>query len=370
MGLISRVSSRTYRNPKNSTMADRSQRLSKILLNNSAPMENRFASLFALKMIKDKTSYNTIISCMTETAVGTSSLLEHELAYVLGQMHGIKDQDIKTYKTLRSAEFFENSKSALESVLQDKTRNEVCRHECGEALAAMLSFDSLEIMEKMRDDENEIQCIRETCSLGCERLYWAEQVISNKTTGIAHNTNPMSSVDPAPPFLDGREKIEKLTESCKVLTDKSESIWNRYRAMFTLRNQLCSHNIKDDESGLELKSEIVNAFAEALHCKSSALFRHEIGYVLGQILAGECIGQDLTKVLANSLFKSVEVPDEHEMVRHESAMALGDLDTEESKNLLLNWSSFNECPMLADSCKVALSMVEDAEVWSQETFSV
>lgn len=351
-------------------MAERSQRLSKILLNNSAPMQDRFASLFALKMTKDKMSFDSIIECMTKTAVGTSSLLEHELAYVLGQMHGIRDQEVKNYETIRSAEFFETSKTALESVLQDKSRNEVCRHECGEALAAMLSFDSLEIMENMRDDENEIQCIRETCDLGCQRLYWAKKVISNKTIGIDHNTNPMSSVDPAPPFLDGREKIEKLTESCKVLTNKSESIWNRYRAMFTLRNQLCSHNIKDDESGFKLKSEIVNSFSEALHCTSSALFRHEIGYVLGQILSGGCIDLDLTKILESSLFKSVEVADEHEMVRHESAMALGELDTEGSKKLLLNWSGFNECPMLADSCKVALSMVEDVEKWSREQFSI
>jgi len=58
------------------------------------------------------------------------------------------------------------------------------------------------------------------------------------------------------------------------------------------------------------------------------------------------------------------------MVRHESAMALGELETDETKKLLEKWSSFDECPMLADSCKVALSMVEDVEKWSYEQFEV
>merc|ERR1712178_259728 len=147
MGLISRVSSRTYRKKKKMTKTadSRSSRLSNILLDNSAPMENRFASLFALKMIKDKTSFDSIIECMTETSVGLSSLLEHELAYVLGQMHGIKDHEVKDYKNIRMDEFFADSKIALEKVLQDKSRNEVVRHECGEALAAMLSFDSVNV---------------------------------------------------------------------------------------------------------------------------------------------------------------------------------------------------------------------------------
>jgi len=136
--------------------------------------------------------------------------------------------------------------------------------------------------------------------------------------------------------------------------------------MFTLRNQLCSHNVKD----LDLKTKIVESFCSALHCESSALFRHEIGYVLGQVLSSDCIDENLMKKLEDSLFKSVVITDEHEMVRHESAMALGELETDETKKLLEKWSGFNECPMLADSCKVALSMVEDVEKWSYEQFEV
>jgi len=344
--------------------SSRSDRLARILLNNSAPMENRFASLFALKMIKDKTAYDSIIECLTKTAVGTSSLLEHELAYVLGQMHGIKDHEIKDHRNIRQTEFFESSKKAMETVLLDSSRNDVVRHECGEALAAMLSFDSLKILEKLRDDENEIQSVRETCVLSCERLYWAQKVLKDEVSGIDLNTNPMVSVDPAPPFVDGNSS--ELSKSCKILIDRSKGIWDRYRAMFTLRNQLCSHNIKDQN----LKVEIVNSFSTALHCESSALFRHEIGYVLGQILSGDCLNKDLMTKLEESLFKSVQISDEHEMVRHESAMALGELETDETKKLLGQWSKFDECPMLADSCKVALSMVEDPETWSSEQFNV
>ena len=53
-----------------------------------------------------------------------------------------------------------------------------------------------------------------------------------------------------------------------VLLDEDVPLFDRYRAMFSLRN------IGDDESIL--------ALAAGLQC-SSALFRHEIAFVLGQV---------------------------------------------------------------------------------------
>merc|ERR1711915_463129 len=72
-----------------------------------------------------------------------------------------------------------------------------------------------------------------------------------------------NSVDPAPASLD-----KDLDQLRKTLLDNSASLFDRYRAMFSLRN------INTPESARVLGSALRTG---------SALFRHEVGYVLGQM---------------------------------------------------------------------------------------
>ena len=91
--------------------------------------------------------------------------------------------------------------------------------------------------------------------------------------------------------------------------DNSQSLWERYRAMFSLRDLS-----KNDKAA-------VMALVEGFKEKESALFRHEIAFVLGQVGPdAACAESDLIKV--------VEDDNEHPMVRHEAAEALGSIDTE------------------------------------------
>ena len=87
--------------------------------------------------------------------------------------------------------------------------------------------------------------IAETCQLAIERLKW----LSNPEQGLSKN--PYLSVDPAPP-LPGSDV--KTLEG--VLVDEKRSLFERYRAMFALRNiggadaaasltSGCSHNSID-----------------------------------------------------------------------------------------------------------------------------
>jgi deoxyhypusine monooxygenase len=80
--------------------------------------------------------------------------------------------------------------------------------------------------------------------------------------------------------------------------------------MFSLRN------INTDESAI--------ALAKGLKCSDSALFRHEIAYVLGQMQNSSTVKQ-LAEALENS--------DENEMVRHECAEALGAIATNEANQI-------------------------------------
>lgn len=103
------------------------------------------------------------------------------------------------------------------------------------------------------------------------------------------------SVDPAPP--SAKRSVGTLK---KRLMDTSLSMFKRYRAMFALREigtaeaaeVTCTCTIAATQSLLMLS--LVQALAEAF-VDSSALLRHEIGYVLGQ-MAHEAAAPALSKV--------------------------------------------------------------------------
>lgn len=67
--------------------------------------------------------------------------------------------------------------------------------------------------------------VAETCQLAVRRLEWLQE---NKQEPGA---SPYLSVDPAPPAEE--TDISKLRET---LLDESRSLFDRYRAMFALRN--------------------------------------------------------------------------------------------------------------------------------------
>lgn len=74
------------------------------------------------------------------------------------------------------------------------------------------------------------------------------------------------SSDPAPPFPPNQYTTKQIRE---IYLDQSKSLFERYRAMFSLRD-------KGDKESIE-------ALVAGLHDPKSALFRHEVAFVLGQI---------------------------------------------------------------------------------------
>ncbi len=48
----------------------------------------------------------------------------------------------------------------------------MCRHEAAEALGALGDMNSLDILRSMRDDEKEVEVVRETCDIAVERIEW------------------------------------------------------------------------------------------------------------------------------------------------------------------------------------------------------
>jgi len=135
------------------------------------------------------------------------------------------------------------------------------------------------------------------------------------------------SVDPAPPHQ--LSDISKLRET---LLDDSIKMFERMRAVFSLRN-----------SG---KDEAVFALCEAFS-DGSALLRHEVAYVLGQIQNKAALPA-LTSVLNDE--------SEHVMVRHEAAEAMGAIGCRSSIPVLEKHLE-NPRPEISESCEVALDLL-------------
>ena len=139
------------------------------------------------------------------------------------------------------------------------------------------------------------------------------------------------SVDPAPPAAPGTPADALVA----ALLDESAAtpIFDRYRALFSLR----------DEGG----AAAVAALCAALRRSRSALLKHEVAYVLGQMQDPRSLGA-LQECLADGA--------EHGMVRHEAAEALGALGAEAAVPCLER-GCLDGDPVVAQSCVVALDVL-------------
>ncbi|XP_036343587.1 deoxyhypusine hydroxylase-like [Rhagoletis pomonella] len=270
-----------------------------VLNSKDRPLKERFRALFTLKNLGGAEAIEEISRGFADD----SALLKHELAYCLGQM-----QDRKAI-------------NVLTKVLADTTQEPMVRHEAGEALGAIGVPDVIPILEQYKEDP--IVEVAETCSIALDRVRWiqsGQQVDDN---------NPYASVDPSPPAA-GMKTVNELKA---IYLNPKKSLFERYRAMFSLRN------LRTTESVL--------AIAEGLK-DSSALFRHEVAFVLGQIQEPCSI-----PYLKNNL----EDQNENEMVRHECAEALGAIATEECIAILNRYAEDDQ-RVVKESCEIALDMCE------------
>lgn len=202
-----------------------------VLNDSDRPLKERFRALFTLKNIGGATAIDQIHACFKDP----SALLKHELAYCLGQMRDPA------------------AISILTSVLEDLSQEPMVRHEAGmcstcmnlthpliicykkkriknlfllgEALGAIGNSSVIPLLEKYREDS--VPEVAETCELALNRLRWLNSNDNDKDS----QNNPYSTIDPAPPA-----KITDVSALKDILLDESKSLFDRYRAMFSLRN--------------------------------------------------------------------------------------------------------------------------------------
>jgi len=136
------------------------------------------------------------------------------------------------------------------------------------------------------------------------------------------------SVDPAPPSSE-----RSVADLRTVLCNEEEKMFQRMRALFALRN------IGGKDS--------VDALAAAYESKS-ALLKHEIAYVMGQMQDPHAVPH---------LIERLEDAEEDVMVRHEAAEALGAIGDRTALDVLERFVDDDEV-VIAESCEVALDLLE------------
>ncbi|KAI9724078.1 MAG: deoxyhypusine hydroxylase [Candelaria pacifica] len=297
--------------------------LRKTLTSETIPLARRFRALFTLKHYAalNPPTEQTLpaIKAIAAAFTSPSALLKHELAYCLGQT-----------RNHASVPF-------LRQVLEDKNEDSMCRHEAAEALGAISDVGSLEILRAMRDDVDEIEVVRETCDIAVARIEWENSKLRKEEK---LHLSDFASIDPAPPLAQ-TSRHASIPNLQQTLLDTRLPLFHRYRAMFALR---------DLSSPPDLPTAVAAVQALATGFQDpSALFRHEIAFVFGQLSHPASI-PSLVETLGNK--------SEVSMVRHEAAEALGSLGDEEGVEDILKGFLNDPEQVVRESVVVALDMAE------------
>ncbi len=142
------------------------------------------------------------------------------------------------------------------------------------------------------------------------------------------NISKFDSVDPAPPSVSNN-----LSDLRNIICDEDERMFQRMRALFALRNI----------GGKDAVEALCAAFSS-----KSALLKHEVAYVLGQMQDNHAVSQ---------LIDRLSDSNEDLMVRHEAAEALGAIGDRTAIEVLTQFVSDPE-PVISESCEVALDLLE------------
>jgi deoxyhypusine monooxygenase len=280
----------------------------------SEPVAKRIQCVYLLRAIGGVRAVKALAPALTSKSV----LLSHEVAYIMGQM-----QD------LSALPFLTNTLANLQL-------DPITRHEAAEALAALSTERALPILQLFLNDES-VE-VRDTCQIAVDRIAWRRK--NPDLAATEKNASHFHSVDPAPGHVPDLKSApsEQLGD---LLCNPEKCLFDRYTAMFSLRNQ-------NTEAAV---LQLCRGFGD-----KSAVFRHEVAYVLGQI-------QHVASVPA--LTERLQDLKEHAMVRHEAAEALGSINDERCGPLLEAFQNSEKDSIVKESCDVALSI---AEYW--EDFEV
>lgn len=298
------------------------EQLAKTLQDPSVLITKRFRVLFELRGMYTVDAIKTLIEAFRQEP--RSDLLKHEICYCLGQMNSNAEN------TALIEEFFEQ--------VITEPHSSIVIHEAVEGYANLDPKNIHKLLDKFKGIDDEL--IGETCELALELKKWNETTDHGKTEGLDLTKLKYTTNDPAPPFNpDNDENYRSVAWLQALLLDPTKPIFDRYRAMFTLR-EVCTD---------EACEALCQALTPENFANCTALLKHEIGFVLGQL------GHDFGRVCVPYLEATVANEQEAPVVRHECVIALGDIT--DKKTVMEKYSEDSD-DIVRESCLVALDMVD------------
>lgn len=315
----------------------------------SAPLVERAHAMWGLRHAREPLATSLLAAYVTEVfppEPASNALLQHEAAYCLGQRGDL------------------SAVTDLEAALRDSRHEPIVRHEAAEGLAALASAPGVDVehikrvLTEFRDID--IVAVAETCEVGLGRIAWLQR--PNKTpdpAAVLAEAEFPNTIDPSPAF--DPDATPSMAELRRILLSPSSSLFARYQALFSLRNAAVVST--NDSTSSKHFSEVVEALSEALAAPGSALLRHEVAFILGQLSIAQT---------GDALIERLNDQQEAPMVRHEAAMALGevagsaeagegDCDANSlsvrARQALLAGCKDPE-PVVRDSCALALDMAD------------
>ncbi|SPQ98868.1 unnamed protein product (mitochondrion) [Plasmodiophora brassicae] len=261
-----------------------------MITRNDLPIAQRMRAVFELKQLATEAAVDAICDGIRDESV----LLAHECCYGLGQLMNPR------------------ALPALRNALSDTSLHPVVRHEAAEAIGAIGDPSDRDFIAQFVDDP--AVEVSETCRIALD--LFAERDANQST---------------AQPDVGASERVRRWSEE---LLDTRLPLFERYKAMFALR----------DDGSPAAVAALCKSFAD----RSSALFRHEVAYVLGQL-------QD--PLSRDALLAVLQDSSEHEMVRHEAAEALGAIADSDALGVLRTHLDDSD-QIVKQSCEVALDLYE------------
>ncbi len=266
----------------------------------------RTRALFALKANGTPIAREKLALVMR---LDSSALVRHEAAYLLGQL-GHPEAIPK-----------------LRACIDNESEHPMVRHEAAEALGAIGDPSTLPYLKMWAMMHGAPVELRQTCKIAAERLEWLQN------GGDPDKFRPYQSVDPTP-----AAESTDLDELGRQLADESRPLYERYQALFALRNI----------GGPETIPALAMTLKHAAGDRMGALLRHEVAFVMGQMREQAAVDA-LGKCLGNE--------EENEMVRHEAAEALGSIGSKEANNILFQFRD-DPCRVVRESVAVALDIAD------------
>ena len=316
-------------------MSDAVGEAARALADANVAMDARFSALFRLRSLGTEDAVRALVERLDREREA-SALMRHEVAFALGQMGAT------------------GAIEALCETLGDSSENGMVRHECAEALGALGSEHARCVEALRRACVDEKREVAETAALALRKLERHGREMSGSARGSAkerasasveksenEGKTPYLSVDPVP-AMPTETDFEELR---RIVCDEEEEMWNRYGAMFALRNKSYASRDASDACA--------DVLGRVLGASASALLKHEVCYVLGQL-------QSASPGARDALVRCLEDTSEHPMVRHEAAEALGSIAHESTKDYLTKYAKDPE-PIIAESCEVALSIMHQEQ---------